>query len=284
MKKSLTSIIAAITISGCSSAKIRPKAPDSPPAVSSSWNEYIGKLNSLCKGCSECREDLSEKEELFFDYIRWLGKLSGTDYDLEKFDIVPKSTIDAIMDQGFIGLLMPHGIYWNGKILVREESASLDLIAHEFGHSTDIHLSNIKYALSARERVRVESVGEAFEHYVGLELLRQGNTSVGNDFFITKPARISYLEELFDKDKYLASSCIISALANDIDCIASIWQYLATNDSDNVYRRVEIIARKMGGFEKAISKGYEKIRNEIIQASVSNALASAKLRKFNFYK
>ena len=117
--------------------------------------------------------------------------------------------------------------------------------------------------------MRMEAVAEAFECYIGLEVIRAGNISEGVEHRMILPtvdkyARLTDVLHLSaSHSRYDAAKCIDLVLMNDLKGMGKVWYYLAVTDVDEVYTKVEEVAALSGGMSAAIGKGYELSRKEL---------------------
>lgn len=209
----------------------------------SDWNKYVSKLEQLCASTSE---NLDGKEEQFYRFINWMNKLAGKQFDPTKFDITQPNPF------------MPAGIFWYGKILIETKSMSLSTLAHEFGHFTDAYLNYLNYGTSKKAAARMDAVGEAFKHYVGLELIRSGNEFEGRKMLLSPKTfenRKSMDDVALNENRYETARAICSILINEHKEMRKVWYALATQDADQIYKMINEIIEKNKDLDDAIRNG-----------------------------
>lgn len=243
------------------------------------WTRYIKKLHERCD--KRETKPLDDQEKIFHRYIRWMNKISGKNFDVKRFDIVSDNIFKATWENGVIGLFMPMGIYWFGDALVRNSDATMRTAAHEIAHDHDPHLSYWDYITSNKAVARMDAVAEAYEHYIGLELIRAGNETAGKDQLFRvmwgcvkkqhknmAPHEHRYrarkgIEEVVDHDdEYHAARCIANILMNEFKKMGKVWYWLTMHDTDAVYKKVNSIVAQYPSLHESMRNGYTLIKQE----------------------
>ncbi len=262
----LTALVMSMT--GCYSHSLK----DAPKPVfrtsTTKDNEWTVYINDLYESCQQSKEkSLVGKEALFFKYLLWMNSLSGKEFDVNKFDIIPDDFFGSFAKSGFVGWFMPSEMYWCGRIKVRNENISLDNLAHGYGHFSDAFLSNAKYAAHRADAARMDAVACAFELYAHFELIRDGNVSLGTKVVLTSPEEIakkqtSVIDVVEKESRYKAAYCMIALLMNEKKSTGSVWLYLATHNQSTVFAELDRVVAANAGFENALMKGYALLKNE----------------------
>ena len=248
-------------LEGCYSPSVR----DAPRPVFRSeiksdtgWNKYIIDLNDRCE--RRLVEPLDDQETIFRQYIKWMGSIAGKEFKPTDFDIVSDNALKSFGENGFLGLFMPGGIFWYGGVRVRNGALTLGVLAHEEGHSTDVHINYLDYLLSKKAAARMDAVGESFEHYIGLELLRAGNENEGKALLMSCPlvsptSSISYIVN--HEDRYATAKVLSLVLMNDLKSMGKVWYFLAITKTDKVYAKIDEIIALKGTARTALDEGYK---------------------------
>ena len=275
-RKALEGLVLAAALSGCYSPTKVVSQPSTSVSLQPDFVRYVSDLHSRCGAAS-----LEHQEELFRRYIIWENQLSGIWVDPENLTIVPDNPVSAFISSGPIGLASIGGTFLYGHIRIRQQSMNLSAITHEVGHGTDLHLNYLGYIFSQKTRVRVEAVAESFEHYVGLEHIRNGNLAVGLGHLMarpTLPAGGTRLDELIDGNTYDAARSISFILMNQFGGIKDTWRFLSVTPENGVYENVQnVILEK--GIGTAILSGYdicEREKAEVLRLGSSSSPVSVK--------
>jgi len=245
-------ILAATALPGCYANSIR-DAPHPLPRkvnVNPEWNAYVTDLSALCKS----NESRMGKEKEFARYNGWLARLAGK-YPDERFVIMHDGSIEGLMTCGIPGLVASHAMYWDRKIFVRQGKLSLGLVTHERGHMYDPALSSWEYISDWKHRSRMESVAEAFRMSVGMELIHEGNSEEGANLADVQHTPLV----LSDDDPHSSGEYIAMTLMSELGKMRDVWMYLATHDTDTVFKRVrEIEKQKPKAFEEGVQRMYQE--------------------------
>ena len=252
---------AAASFGGCYSHSLRDAPnPDFNTVQNEDWNQYISQISDRCERSKIDTIDLNENE--FSRYFDWLNELTGKNFAMKNFNIVPSNPLMAFFDAGPLMFFARKGTFVYGTIYVHNECLSLHGIAHEYGHFTDSHLSSASYFFSRRSKIRSEAVAESFAHYVGLELMRLGNRINFSDESENKTrntilelAECQTLEGVLDLETYQSARCLAFILMNEFREMGKVWYYLAITGDSTVYANIERLIAVNGGVAAAIRNG-----------------------------
>lgn len=284
--KFLGSAVLALSLNACAGPRANPMPSFEDAPRSTEFNSYMNDLASRCRNSED--SPLHNDEWRFHRYLSWLESRAGIKLDKTRFDIVSDG-FSSVFTTGIESLFMPEGLYWFGDILVRNEDLDTGLIAHEVGHRTDRHFSTADYMFDLRARIRMEAVAESFEHYAGIELMRIGNVSVGDQHIISHMnlsdanhdddssnntsdpsvylAGFDSLENIANRRSiYKAAQCLMLILRTTESDMGRTWHFVAKSSLRQVYARLEQAIEARGGFESAISLGYDMLAMECMRA------------------
>ena len=254
--------------SGCYSHSLRdaPNPEFKQVQMGEGWNQYVSQLYEHCE--QRTYQSIDMDERMFELYFYWLNTLTGKQFALENFNIVSDNALYAFFDVGPLSFFPTDSIFWYGMINTRNRSICLQNIAHEYGHFTDAHLDYADYIFDRRSEIRIEAVAEAFEHYVGLELIKTGNIE-GKDNLICFPDQegkytravplgieeYKTLDDILELNRYASAQCLALILMNEFREMGRVWYYLSINDKDTVFQKLEKIVLDKGEIAVAIQSG-----------------------------
>ena len=258
-------VTAIASLSGCYSNSVRDAPSQNISDIAPIASGFAAEVADLTSRCNVSESlPLVGQERLFDSYLTFLNSCSGKTF-AGNLEIVPDGTLDALVRNGVLTFL-DGGVFWYGNIRIRNKGMSLSSLTHEYGHSTDAHLSYTSYLTSSAERVRAEACAESFRHYIGLELLAQ-DIPAGEKFLIAKPDLFAPEETLGDMiarhSRYDSANVVALLLMNDQHEMRRVWTYLATHDLDQTNDQIAAIIASHRTIHDALDAGWALTVSEL---------------------
>ena len=208
------------------------------------WNTYIKNINDRCE--NRDKWSLEKEERLFHPYIDFISEAAGKEFDVNEFYINSDNFFNSIFEDPVMGIFLPRGgVYHEGSVNIKNSDLDLSLIAHEYGHGTDIFLDYADYFFDDWHKTRAEAVAEAFKKYVGINLIKKGNINEGWEFLkhrkgLRKTEDYETIDDFIDyNDEYTNAQVVVGLINHDIKNIGETWYWLATNNDETVYERIK---------------------------------------------